>query len=154
MMDYYSTPEITIELEDSAMAADPHSPGYHEPVLVKEIVEYLQPAKGRVIFDGTLGGGGHTRALLEAGATVVAADQDPEALAAAGRELGGYEGRLLMRALRGNVSGLCLPTYILDIPGGQGKVPISGDYVHESASGSYDVVNHRGERFAYVEPPA
>ena len=97
MIDYYSTPETTIELEDFSMSADPNSPGYHEPVLVKEIVEYLKPGTGRVIFDGTIGGGGHTRALLDAGATVVATDQDPEALAAARRELSGYEGRLLMR---------------------------------------------------------
>ena len=39
------------------------------------------------------------------------------------------EGRTLMRALRGRVSGLCQPTYVLDIPGGHGKVPIGPDYV-------------------------
>jgi lysine 2,3-aminomutase len=34
------------------------------------------------------------------------------------------EGRALMRSLRGRISGLCQPTYVLDIPGGHGKVPI------------------------------
>ena len=34
-----------------------------------------------------------------------------------------------MRALRGRVSGLCQPTYVLDIPGGHGKVPVGPDYV-------------------------
>ncbi len=58
----------------------------------------------------------------------------------------------LMRGLRGNVSGLCLPTYILDIPGGHGKVPIDGEYVHARDEHVYDVVNHRGERFDYLEP--
>src|SRR5207253_7718749 len=33
-------------------------------------------------------------------------------------------GQLLVRALRGRISGLCQPTYVLDIPGGYGKVPI------------------------------
>jgi lysine 2,3-aminomutase len=63
-----------------------------------------------------------------------------------------HEGQRLMRALRGNVSGLCLPTYILDIPGGHGKVPLTGEYVHARDEHFYDVVNHRGERFEYVEP--
>jgi lysine 2,3-aminomutase len=39
------------------------------------------------------------------------------------------EGQALMRALRGRVSGLCQPTYVLDIPGGHGKVPVGPDYV-------------------------
>lgn len=39
------------------------------------------------------------------------------------------EGRRLLAALRGRVSGLALPTYVLDIPGGHGKVPIGPDYL-------------------------
>ncbi len=39
------------------------------------------------------------------------------------------EGQALMRALRGRLSGLAQPTYVLDIPGGFGKVPIGPDYV-------------------------
>ena len=39
------------------------------------------------------------------------------------------EGQGLMRALRGQVSGLCQPTYVLDIPGGAGKVPIGPSYL-------------------------
>ncbi len=39
------------------------------------------------------------------------------------------EGQALMRALRGRVSGLALPTYVLDIPGGHGKVPLTPTYV-------------------------
>lgn len=39
------------------------------------------------------------------------------------------EGQALMRALRGRLSGLCLPTYVLDIPGGHGKVPLTPDYL-------------------------
>ena len=39
------------------------------------------------------------------------------------------EGQALMKALRGRLSGLCQPTYVLDIPGGAGKVPVGPDYV-------------------------
>ena len=39
------------------------------------------------------------------------------------------QGQALMRALRGRLSGLCQPTYVLDIPGGHGKAPIGPDYV-------------------------
>ncbi|GBF03914.1 S-adenosyl-methyltransferase MraW [Deinococcus aerius] len=44
------------------------------------MVGALAPAPGRVIVDGTLGGAGHTRLLLEAGARVIGIDQDPYAL--------------------------------------------------------------------------
>lgn len=56
--------------------------GYHAPALVAPVVELLG---GRpLVLDGTLGGGGHSAALLDAGvARVVAVDRDPEALAAA-----------------------------------------------------------------------
>jgi lysine 2,3-aminomutase len=39
------------------------------------------------------------------------------------------EGQALMRALRGRFSGLCQPTYVLDIPGGAGKVPVGPCYL-------------------------
>jgi lysine 2,3-aminomutase len=39
------------------------------------------------------------------------------------------EGRRLLAQLRGRVSGLAWPTYVLDIPGGHGKVPIGPDYL-------------------------
>lgn len=43
------------------------------------------------------------------------------------------EGQALMKALRGRVSGLAQPTYILDIPGGHGKVPVGPHYLAEGA---------------------
>ncbi len=54
---------------------------FHTPVLLKEVIEVLAPRAGETFVDGTLGGGGHTEALLEAGAHVIGIDQDPEALA-------------------------------------------------------------------------
>jgi len=59
------------------MRPDEH---FHTPVLLKEVVEVLAPCAGKTFVDGTLGGGGHAEALLEAGAQVIGLDQDPEAL--------------------------------------------------------------------------
>lgn len=61
-------------------------PARHIPVLLAEVVAALQPAGGQVIIDGTFGAGGYTRALLAAGASVVAIDRDPDAIKA-GRAL-------------------------------------------------------------------
>jgi lysine 2,3-aminomutase len=59
------------------------------------------------------------------------------------------EGQQLMRDLRGTVSGLCQPTYVLDIPGGHGKVPIGPDYVHEQRDGSYVIEDYLGKLHEY-----
>ncbi len=53
---------------------------YHKSVLLQEVISYLDPKPGKLFIDGTLGGGGHTQRLLEAGATVLGIDRDPEAL--------------------------------------------------------------------------
>ena len=61
------------------------------------------------------------------------------------------EGRALMRALRGRYSGLCQPTYVLDIPGGHGKSPIGPNYLRVSAGAGYRVEDFRGNCHQY--PP-
>lgn len=62
---------------------------YHEPVMGEEVLEYLAPRDGGFYMDGTAGGGGHTRLILEAcdGCRVLAVDRDPEALEEARRAL-------------------------------------------------------------------
>ncbi len=60
-------------------------------------------------------------------------------------------GQALMRALRGYISGLCLPTYVLDIPGGHGKVPIGPSYITRREDGSYEVTDYLGNRHDYRE---
>lgn len=64
----------------------------HVPVMLDEVVQWLAPRPGQVLVDGTLGGGGHTRALADLVGTegrVIALDRDPKVLAAAERSLEG-----------------------------------------------------------------
>ena len=61
------------------------------------------------------------------------------------------DGQGLMRALRGAVSGLCQPTYVLDVPGGYGKVPVGPVYLAEAGDATC-VEDPNGGRHAY--PPA
>ncbi len=59
------------------------------------------------------------------------------------------EGRALMRALRRRLSGLAMPTYVLDIPGGHAKVSLLSDDVEDLGSGNWRVRDHAGVRHAY-----
>ena len=64
-------------------------------------------------------------------------------------------GQELMRALHGRLSGLCQPSYVLDIPGGHGKSPIGPSYLAETGSNGsahYVVEDFNGVRHRY--PPA
>lgn len=61
------------------------------------------------------------------------------------------EGQKLVAGLRGRLSGLCQPSYILDIPGGHGKAEIGASAIREVAEGCYSVSDFRGEAHDY--PP-
>ncbi len=62
------------------------------------------------------------------------------------------EGQTLMRQLRGRVSGLCQPSYVLDLPGGYGKVPVGPSYASPGAvPGEWMVNDPAGQGHAY--PP-
>lgn len=63
----------------------------HIPVLLGEVLKALAPAEGDIIIDGTFGAGGYTKAILATGASVVAIDRDPDAIAA-GRDLEAQSG--------------------------------------------------------------
>ena len=62
---------------------------YHVPVMLREVLEFLKPERGGLYFDGTLGGGGHTEAILSASpeTRVISVDQDPEAIEVATKRL-------------------------------------------------------------------
>jgi len=77
---------------------------YHAPVLADEVVSLL--ASARLVLDGTLGGGGHSLALLESGGDVVAIDRDPQAIEAARRRLAAYEAAGRFRTALGNYADL------------------------------------------------
>ena len=76
---------------------DPHAvggPARHIPVLLSEIATALEPLSGATIVDGTFGAGGYTRALLAAGANVIAIDRDPDAIAAGADLAVAFKGKL------------------------------------------------------------
>jgi len=66
--------------------------GAHQPVMVKEVLEYLACRPGQTVVDATVGSGGHTAALAECvspGGRVIGIDRDPEALERAAPRLAG-----------------------------------------------------------------
>ena len=67
----------------------------HTPVMVDEVDTHLEPSRGGVFVDCTIGLGGHARRMLDAGATrVIGIDRDPDALAQAGEALRAYGDRV------------------------------------------------------------
>jgi 16S rRNA (cytosine1402-N4)-methyltransferase len=69
---------------------------YHQPVLEREIVEFFASQSAGVLVDATLGGGGHSAALLDASPSrrIIGIDRDPEARAAAALRLAPYDTRV------------------------------------------------------------
>jgi len=64
------------------------------------------------------------------------------------------EGQALVTALRGRVSGLCQPTYVLDLPGGYGKVPIGPTYLESGdRDGDWRVTDYQGMIHTYPPRP-
>jgi len=81
----------------TAQHSSPHNPAQpgHLPVMAAEVLADLAPADGETYVDGTFGGGGYTRAILDAAAcTVWAIDRDAEAVARGARMADDYKGRL------------------------------------------------------------
>jgi lysine 2,3-aminomutase len=62
------------------------------------------------------------------------------------------KGQAIMRALRGRISGLALPTYVLDIPGGYGKVPVGPEYL-DADGPAPSVTDISGKRHTYQPKP-
>lgn len=78
-------------------------PYYHIPVLLKEVIENIEPKSGENLVDGTIGGGGHSKAILERTSPdgkLLGIDFDNEALIEAKRKLNDFSGRIFLE--RGN----------------------------------------------------
>ena len=86
-------------MENAAKTVDFH----HVPIMVREVTELLEPDRGGVFVDGTLGGGGHSEAILkllpETG-RLIGIDRDETALAAASARLAPFRDRFT--AIHGN----------------------------------------------------
>ncbi|NKN39732.1 lysine-2,3-aminomutase-like protein [Agrobacterium sp. a22-2] len=61
------------------------------------------------------------------------------------------QGQAIVGALRGTLSGLCQPTYVLDIPGGYGKTPIGMATISAQSAGDYLVEDYRGAKHRYTD---
>jgi len=58
----------------------------------------------------------------------------------------------VMEKLRGHTSGYAVPTYVVDAPGGGGKIPVAPNYVISQAKGVFTLRNYAGKIFTYHEP--
>ena len=57
----------------------------------------------------------------------------------------------IMEKLRGHTSGYAVPTYVIDGPGGGGKIPVGPNYILSQAKGKYVLRNYRGKIYTYLE---
>ena len=124
--------------------ANPEGSVWHESVLREEAIALLRPAPGRVFLDGTLGGGGHSEALLEAGARVVGLDRDRESLAHAAQRLAAYGDRFL--AVHGNFADAA------DLPEVRAAAPFDGALLDLGVSSRQLDVPERGFSFRHDGP--
>ena len=76
--------------------------GFHDPVMVEEVLDVLEGASGGWILDGTLGGGGHAEAMLARwpGCRVLGVDRDPEAIEASAERLAPFSDRVRFLRMR------------------------------------------------------
>ena len=98
----------------------------HIPVLMREVLQVFQEKELKLFFDGTLGAGGHARALLEAHPEIeryIGCDRDPNALAIAKEVLGNW--REKVELVRGSYADLpqilnerkiaCIDGFLIDV---------------------------------------
>jgi lysine 2,3-aminomutase len=57
----------------------------------------------------------------------------------------------IMEKLRGHTSGYSVPTYVIDGPGGGGKIPVGPNYILSQAKGKYVLRNYKGKIYTYLE---
>ena len=98
----------------------PENHEIHRPVLLKETIGLLEPARGGIFIDATLGLGGHSTEILRASeeVTLIGIDQDTEALALATRSLKSFGSRF--RAVHANFSEIASVASRLGVKGADG----------------------------------
>lgn len=117
-------------------------PTEHQPVLRNEVIAFLAPRANGRYLDGTFGGGGHTRAILEAapGSFVFAFDRDPAAVARAEKLAREFPGRIQLTntnfsALDGMPAGASDPAAIANLDGALFDLGLSSFQLDETGRG-------------------
>jgi 16S rRNA (cytosine1402-N4)-methyltransferase len=105
-------------LVNEEKAGDVEDAIYHRPVLENEVVKQIAPKAGSLVVDGTCGGGGHTEALLRAGADVLALDQDPDAVQHVSEQLAQFGPRVRVRQANFRYADKVLDELRIDTIGG------------------------------------
>jgi lysine 2,3-aminomutase len=101
-----------------------------DPVIMKDLMQKLMKARVRpyyIYMADQVAGGEHFRTQVEKGLEIV-------------------------KALRGWTSGLAVPHFVIDAPGGGGKVPLLPEYVEEITEEEVVFRNYEGKRFVYKQP--
>jgi lysine 2,3-aminomutase len=101
-----------------------------DPTIMKELMQKLMKARVRpyyIYMADQVAGGEHFRTTVEKGLEIV-------------------------KALRGWTSGLAVPHFVIDAPGGGGKVPLLPEYVEEITEDEVVFRNYEGKRFTYKQP--
>src|ERR671939_312154 len=101
-----------------------------DPAVMKELMQRLLKARVRqyyIYMAAQVAGGEHFRTTVQKGLEIV-------------------------QALRGWTSGLCVPHFVIDAPGGGGKVPLLPEYVEEINDDEVIFRNYAGERYVYKQP--
>ena len=101
-----------------------------DPMVMKELMQKLLKARVRpyyIYMADQVAGGEHFRTTVEKGLEIV-------------------------KALRGWTSGLAVPHFVIDAPGGGGKVPLLPEYVEEINEDEVIFRNYEGQRFVYKQP--
>jgi len=112
--------------------------GFHQPVLLKEVLEYLDVQPGKKYVDATVGGGGHTAAILRRGGVVLGIDTDPEAVRFARKRLAAE-----FSIVRGNFKD------IEKIAKENGFYPVAG-VLYDLGLSSYQL-EHSGRGFSFLK---
>jgi len=101
-----------------------------DPMIMKELMQKLMRARVRpyyIYMADQVAGGEHFRTTVEKGLEIV-------------------------KALRGWTSGLAVPHFVIDAPGGGGKVPLLPEYIEEINEDEVVMRNYEGKRFSYKQP--